>query len=75
MHLTRNRFGFEPEVTIKMALIKDIRYVEMPIAYRGRTKEEGKKIGWKDGVSAVRCLFYHRFGVMFGFDSIYRKEA
>lgn len=72
LKLTRDRFGFEPEVTIKMALIPGIRYREVPISYRGRTRAEGKKIGWKDGVSAIRCLFYHRLGIMFGFDSIYR---
>jgi glycosyltransferase involved in cell wall biosynthesis len=47
--LKENRFGFEPEVTAKIARIKDIRIYEVGISYYGRTYEEGKKIGWKDG--------------------------
>lgn len=51
--LESNRFGFEPEVTARLAKIKDIRIFEVGISYWGRTYSEGKKIGWKDGVEAV----------------------
>ena len=56
IQLTSNRFGFEPEVTIKAARQK-CRIYEVPIAYHGRTYEEGKKITWKDGVAALYFLF------------------
>jgi len=46
------RFGFEPEITARIAKIKGIRFYEVGISYEGRTYEEGKKIGWKDGVKA-----------------------
>jgi glycosyltransferase involved in cell wall biosynthesis len=52
MELKSNRFGFEPEFTSKIAR-KRWRVYEVPISYRGRTYEEGKKIGWKDGVAAL----------------------
>jgi len=58
--LTANRFGFEPEITIKVARLK-CRIYEVPISYHGRTYEEGKKITWKDGVAAL--YFLVRFGV------------
>jgi glycosyltransferase involved in cell wall biosynthesis len=54
--LKENRFGFEPEVTAKIARIKDIRIYEVGISYYGRTYEEGKKIGWKDGFRAIYCI-------------------
>ncbi len=54
--LTSNRFGFEPEVTARLAQAK-ARIWEMPITYSGRTYEEGKKIGWKDGVAAIVHIF------------------
>jgi glycosyltransferase involved in cell wall biosynthesis len=50
-----NRFGFEPEVTVKIAK-RHLRVYEVGISYRGRTYEEGKKIGWKDGFRALYCL-------------------
>ena len=50
--LTSDRFGFEPEVTARLAQSK-ARIWEMPISYSGRTYEEGKKIGWRDGVAAL----------------------
>lgn len=53
IQLTTDRFGFEPEVTAKLAKIPGIRVFEVPISYNGRTYEEGKKIGWKDGVAAM----------------------
>lgn len=58
--LTANRFGFEPEITIKAARLK-CRIYEVPISYHGRTYEEGKKITWKDGVAAL--YFLVRFGI------------
>lgn len=54
--LKENRFGFEPEVTAKIARLKGIRIYEVGISYYGRTYEEGKKIGWKDGVRAIYCI-------------------
>lgn len=54
--LRENRFGFEPEVTAKMARIPGIRVYEVGISYYGRTYEEGKKIGWKDGFHAIYCI-------------------
>jgi glycosyltransferase involved in cell wall biosynthesis len=53
--LEEDRFGFEPEVTVKVAK-RDLRVYEVGISYSGRTYEEGKKIGWKDGVQAIWCL-------------------
>lgn len=52
LHLTSDRFGFEPEVTARLARAK-ARIFEVPISYSGRTYAEGKKIGWKDGVAAI----------------------
>lgn len=54
--LKQQRFGFEPEVTAKIAK-QNWRIYEVPIAYYGRTYAEGKKIGWKDGVQAIWCIF------------------
>lgn len=54
--LKENRFGFEPEITAKIAKIKGIRIYEVPISYYGRTYEEGKKIGWQDGFRALWCI-------------------
>lgn len=56
IHLTENRFGFEPEVTAKLARIPSIRIYEIGISYYGRTYEDGKKIGWKDGFRAIYCI-------------------
>lgn len=56
LHLRENRFGFEPEVTAKIARIPQIRIYEVGISYYGRTYAEGKKIGWKDGVRALWCM-------------------
>jgi len=53
--LEENRFGFEPEITVKVARRK-LRIYEVGISYSGRTYEEGKKIGWKDGIRALYCL-------------------
>ena len=54
--LQEDRFGFEPEITLKISRIPDIRIYEVGIAYYGRTYEEGKKIGWKDGIRALYCI-------------------
>jgi glycosyltransferase involved in cell wall biosynthesis len=54
--LKEQRFGFEPEVTQKIARIPRIRIYEVGISYYGRTYEDGKKIGWKDGVRAIYCI-------------------
>ncbi len=53
--IEEDRFGFEPEITVKIARRK-LRIYEVGISYWGRTYEEGKKIGWKDGVRAMYCL-------------------
>jgi glycosyltransferase involved in cell wall biosynthesis len=53
--IEENRFGFEPEITVKVAK-RHLRIYEVGISYWGRTYEEGKKIGWKDGVRALWCL-------------------
>ncbi|MBS1819482.1 MAG: glycosyltransferase family 2 protein [Acidobacteria bacterium] len=57
--LEEDRFGFEPEVTAKLANMR-CRIYEVGISYSGRTYEEGKKIGWKDGVRAVWCILKYR---------------
>jgi glycosyltransferase involved in cell wall biosynthesis len=54
--LKENRFGFEPEITAKIARIKGIRIYEVGISYYGRTYAEGKKINWKDGFRAIYCI-------------------
>jgi glycosyltransferase involved in cell wall biosynthesis len=56
LNLQEKRFGFEPEVTAKIARIKDIRIYEVGISYYGRSYAEGKKIGWKDGFRAIYCI-------------------
>src|SRR5688572_11568334 len=56
INLKEKRFGFEPEVTSKIARIPDIRIYEVGISYYGRTYKEGKKIGWKDGMRAMYCI-------------------
>jgi len=57
LQLNEKRFGFEPEVTAKISRIPRIRIYEVGISYYGRTYEEGKKIGWKDGMRAIYCIF------------------
>ena len=53
--IEEDRFGFEPEITAKVAKLK-VRIYEVGISYSGRTYSEGKKIGWRDGLSAIRCI-------------------
>ena len=59
--LKEKRFGFEPEVTAKVSRVPNIRIYEVGISYYGRTYQDGKKIGWKDGVRAIYCILKYRF--------------
>jgi len=63
LELKEKRFGFEPEVTAKISRIPKIRIYEVGISYYGRTFEEGKKIGWKDGFRALYCILKYNFFV------------
>ncbi len=56
LNLKEKRFGFEPEVTAKLSRVPKVRIYEVGISYYGRTYEEGKKIGWKDGFRAIWCI-------------------
>ncbi|WMN12156.1 glycosyltransferase family 2 protein [Marivirga salinae] len=56
LNLREKRFGFEPEVTAKIAKVKDIRIYEVGISYYGRTYADGKKVCWKDGFRAIYCI-------------------
>lgn len=56
VNLREKRFGFEPEVTAKVSRIPGIRIYEVGVSYYGRSYEDGKKIGWKDGVRAIYCI-------------------
>lgn len=56
LNLKEKRFGFEPELTAKLSRTPNIRIYEVGISYYGRTYEEGKKIGWRDGVRAIYCV-------------------
>ncbi len=58
--IQQNRFGFEPEITAKLAR-KKVRIYETGISYYGRSYDEGKKIGWKDGVRAIYCILRYAF--------------
>jgi glycosyltransferase involved in cell wall biosynthesis len=62
IQLQEKRFGFEPEVTAKISRIPKIRIYEVGISYYGRTYEEGKKIGWKDGFRAIYCIL--KYGML-----------
>jgi glycosyltransferase involved in cell wall biosynthesis len=61
INLREKRFGFEPEVTIKISRISGIRIYEVGISYYGRGYEEGKKIGWRDGLRAIICILKYGF--------------
>lgn len=63
LDLREKRFGFEPEVTIKISRIPGIRIYEVGISYYGRTYEEGKKIGAKDGFRAIYCILKYGLGL------------
>jgi glycosyltransferase involved in cell wall biosynthesis len=60
IEIEEDRFGFEPEITAKVARL-GVRIYEVPISYYGRTYAEGKKINWRDGVSALRCILKYNF--------------
>ena len=61
--ITENRFGFEPEITAKLARLRPKpRIREVAVSYKNRSYEEGKKIGWKDGISAIRCILKYSLG-------------
>lgn len=60
--LKEKRFGFEPEITAKIARTPNVRIYEVGISYYGRTYAEGKKIGWKDGVRAIYCIL--KYGLL-----------
>jgi glycosyltransferase involved in cell wall biosynthesis len=60
IQIEENRFGFEPEITAKVARLK-VRVYEVGISYYGRTYVEGKKIGWRDGVRALWCILKYNF--------------
>jgi glycosyltransferase involved in cell wall biosynthesis len=64
LKLEQDRFGIEPEITAKLARVPGVRIYEVGISYHGRTYAEGKKIGWKDGVQAIYCIF--KYGLMRG---------
>ena len=55
IEIEEDRFGFEPEITAKVSA-RNLRIYETGISYSGRTYDEGKKIGWRDGVQAVQCI-------------------
>lgn len=61
VEIKEQRFGFEPEITAKIAR-KKVRFMEVPISYYPRTNEEGKKIGFKDGLRAIYCIWKYRKG-------------
>jgi hypothetical protein len=56
--LTADRFGFEPEITAKLAKVSGIKFYEVGVTYQGRTYAEGKKISWRDGIRAIWEIFY-----------------
>lgn len=61
IQIEENRFGFEPEITAKVARL-GVRIYEVSVSYHGRTYAEGKKIGWRDGLSALRCIL--KYGLL-----------
>jgi glycosyltransferase involved in cell wall biosynthesis len=61
IRIEENRFGFEPEITAKVAKL-NLRIYEVPVSYYGRTYAEGKKIGWKDGFRAIWCIL--KYGLL-----------
>lgn len=59
--LKSQRFGFEPEITARLARVNQVKLYEVGISYTGRTYQEGKKIGWKDGVEAIWCIIKYNW--------------
>ncbi|MDG1914392.1 MAG: glycosyltransferase family 2 protein [Crocinitomix sp.] len=62
LNLVEKRFGFEPEITAKLAKNKALNWAEVPITYNARTEAQGKKIGWKDGFRAIWCILKYGLG-------------
>ena len=62
LSLVENRFGFESEVTAKVARVPNVRIYEVGISYYGRTYAEGKKIGWRDGFRTIYCIL--KYGLL-----------
>jgi glycosyltransferase involved in cell wall biosynthesis len=73
MILTSHRFGIEPEMTAKISKLRDVIIYEVPISYHGRTYGEGKKIGWKDGVSAIWCII--KFNIFTSYQQSFRSKS
>ena len=71
--LESDRFGFEPEITAKLARMRGVVVYEVPIRYYGRTYEEGKKITWRDGVSALWCIL--KYNLAPAPERFYRRPA
>jgi len=71
IELKSNRFGFEPEVTAKIARLK-IRIMEVPISYYPRNYLEGKKISWKDGIAAIKHILF--FNIIYSKGTFFKKE-
>lgn len=61
LKLREKRFGFEPEITAKIAKVSGLRVIEVPISYVRRSYQEGKKINWKDGFRAIYCIIRYRY--------------
>lgn len=61
LNLVEKRFGFEPEITAKLAKNRSLKWAEVPITYNARSEDQGKKIGWKDGFRAIWCIL--KFGL------------
>lgn len=62
LKLVEQRFGFEPEITARLAKHRNLKWAEVPITYNARTNAQGKKIGWKDGFRAVWCILKYGLG-------------
>lgn len=71
MILTSKRFGIEPEMTAKISKLVEVKIYEVPISYYGRTYAEGKKIGWKDGFSALWAIF--KYNVLTNYSESFKK--
>jgi len=74
IEIQENRFGFEPEIVAKVSKLR-VPIYEVPISYNGRTYSEGKKIGWRDGFSALRCIVKYNFFASTTSVANSRKEA
>ena len=61
IRLQENGFGFEPEITAKLARLEGVRIYEVPVSYFGRTYAEGKKINWRDGAAALWYIVKYNF--------------